>query len=216
MWTAEKAEDKSETDDNTDKFRYVSHFGERFAGRRSPSLFLMQWNNNDFSKKGTLYKLHIPHHENLGVGQACFGLDDSTLFVTGYEELPNGQKLGIVWCTNRPVGIYKLELQFPSAENSGSDIIDVSVKRLTPPERSCRSPRVLTTVEKPCLIWISNTIGGPHASCCQLHVLNLTTTEEPRVLVATVQEPVSVDGFPGLYIDQLHTYTCHIRHSDCG
>jgi acylaminoacyl-peptidase len=89
-----------------------------------------------------------------------------------------------------------------------------SASRITPPNRSCRSPRVLFHDNQPIkLFWFSNPIGGPHASCVSLESRDLITGIN-TVLVPTVFEPATPNGFPGLYTEYNMPTSPFMRFSD--
>ncbi|KAK4049284.1 alpha-actinin [Microbotryomycetes sp. JL201] len=143
-------------------------------------------------------------------GQPVFTRDDdsgcSRLLTTGYSRLGDARKLGIVYCQNRPSAIYLLSLKVEKTvvddkkvENAWT-VHDTQV--LTTADRSARSPRAwFPTVEDDILgVFLSNEAGGPHGSCTSLHVIRQHRTE---VIVDVVHRAISLDEFPGLYIDQL-------------
>ncbi|KAG1902336.1 Alpha/Beta hydrolase protein [Suillus fuscotomentosus] len=125
-------------------------------------------------------------------GQATFATED-IIYTSGYEHTKDGRLLGIKWCFNRP-------MVSDRAGDSFGAKVSCNALKLTPSERSCRSPRVLydnnQTPTK--LFWFSNPVGGPHASCVSLESRDLTTGTN-KVLVDTVMEPTPETDFPGLY-----------------
>ncbi|KAG2135266.1 Alpha/Beta hydrolase protein [Suillus clintonianus] len=100
------------------------------------------------------------------------------------------------------MGIWEIKLS-ESATVQGTPFgtkISCNSLKLTPPEQSCCSPRVLyddnqTPIK---LFWFSNPVGGPHASCVSLESCDLTTGTN-KVLVDTIMEPTPENDFPGLY-----------------
>jgi hypothetical protein len=135
------------------------------------------------------------------LAQAIFA-SESTVIAVGYEHSADGRLLGIKYCFNRPWGIWELQLPEDKSALPGSDkpgmVLSCPSKRLTSPERSCRSPRLFRNT----LFWLSNPVGGAHASCTSLHSLDLTSREE-KLLVDSIWEPTGPDAFPGLYPDVL-------------
>lgn len=113
-------------------------FGERFTGRKFPSLFLLllpasPWHvsssTEDKSAKSEIAVHQLTDHKrfpSLGFGQAVFlpsepGQNCPRILATGYEETGDGKKLGIVYCANRPARIYELELEVASVEDKAKD-----------------------------------------------------------------------------------------------
>jgi acylaminoacyl-peptidase len=201
-------------------------------------LFVLRWADHDQSylladrPKTTLYALNVQvnHLDVTDFGQGIFA-SETLVYATGYSEMPNGRKLGIRGCNNRPASIYRLKLDFKDAgdgvetgvEDGTSNAkkkdpihLDVQAVRVSDPNRSSRSPRLGPTyntdgTSKRQLVWISNALLGPHASCSQLHSCavapdSLTSDEievDKKVVIDTVQKPSSCTPFPGLYLDQL-------------
>lgn len=196
-------------DDNKDpdsyvNFRYKPHLGEGYPGKKRPTLFLFQWK---VSAKGisipntaTLTALSFPQSSvPILLGQAVFASEDS-IFATGYEYTASGRLLGVKYCTNRPAGIWILRIPHDTEASPDTKEL-VVVQRLTLPNRSARSPRILTNpLGESTVLWLSNEVGGAHASCTSLHALTFPSGEEAKVILDTVWEPHG-DGFPGLYTD---------------
>ena len=209
-----------------DSFAYVSDYGERFTGKKYPSVFLLvlpgspwQVNQSGNTRLATpasappasisLYQLTDPlRFPDLGFGQAVFlpsldGHNGLRVLATGYEQLPDGKKLGIVYCANRPARLYELELELcPAKTGTKEDDVVDSIKQigdrvelswqatgvvgLTPKERSSRSPRVFLPPNglniHPLVVYISNPVGGPHSSCSSLHAQVILSKLNPAGL----------------------------------
>ncbi len=169
------------------------------------------------------YPSLTPHGPIVSFGQAVFDAD-GTIYATGYEHTKDGRFLGIAGCFNRPSGIWEIRPLTGKADTA-AQTQECSAKKLTPNERSCRSPRVVKTTDgSSTLVWLSHKLGGPHNSCARLDARDLKTGEH-RIVVHTVWEPdvrgaspvsskpvANLDQlqplpdetvFRGLYIDQL-------------
>ncbi|GAA5908571.1 hypothetical protein JCM8208_002669 [Rhodotorula glutinis] len=216
------------------KFEYTPDFGETFTGRREPTLFLLVLGSSSFQSalqqdkpRMLVHRLTSPDLAGPVVfGQPAFlpDTDRPRLVATGYAPLNDGRKLGIVYCTNRRARVYALDVQAEhdgDAESSDNDDKPKIVYRastatpISSADRSARSPRVLPSSsdsEKSAVrvVYISNALGGPHASCAALQLATLSASlsvDEDRAVVAVVDVPDakqgSADPFPGLYVDQL-------------
>lgn len=121
-----------------DSFEYVADYGERFTGRKFPSLFLLVLPESGWQIKPSGDKLDLPSQSSssseqlesrislhqltdplrfpeLGFGQAIFlpseeGQNAPRILATGYAQTADWKKLGIVYCANRPARLYELEL----------------------------------------------------------------------------------------------------------
>lgn len=211
-------------------FVYVPDFGERFTGKREPTLFLLALAGSPFqlekSEAPSVYRLtDSTTFPDTRFGQATFLPSDidtpSTprVIAVGYKSLGDGRKLGQVYCTNRPASIYELVLSVRehAAEEAsegeagagrGRQWTVGESHRLSPIDRSARSPRVLPGTVGPAslarVVYLSNPCGGPHGSCATLHLLEANRAGfSSRILVETVAQPATLESFPGLYVDQL-------------
>lgn len=186
------------------KFTYIPTFGEKFPDSHSPTLFLLTLTDSPFQSSRASPILHqlttTQAFPDTTFGQALFLPDSLTspstpqVLATGYSSLPDGRKLGLVYCANRPAGIYELSLT-----SSSSKWVAAAATCQSPPELSCRSPRIL---DEYILVFLSNRLGGPHSSCAQLHAV-LLRDGKTTILVPFVDRPATPGGFPGLYVDQL-------------
>ncbi|BGP03468.1 hypothetical protein NBRC10513v2_007200 [Rhodotorula toruloides] len=209
-----------------DKFVYTADWGETFIGKKSPTLFLLLLPNSPFASLLSSPSSGASIHRLTGEGKTSYGqpsfLPDARdgsprVVVTGYEELRDGRKLGVVYCTNRVARVWVLEFGVEECEGKeegekeGEKTFKV-VKTIpvSPADRSSRSPRVIpssssTDATATQIVYLSNILGSVHASCAQLHLASLSPSSsvEDRVLVKQVDAPTTDDDFPGLYIDQL-------------
>lgn len=203
------AEAKDPTVNDTDKdidqyarFRYAPVFGEGFSGKKRPTLYILRWNHSATSRltseeSVTLKILLFPSKQTIFLGQAVF-TSDIHIVATGYEYMESGRLLGLLWCSNRPAGVWEMQLPNSNSDDPGHELIIVS--RLSPETRSAHSPRV--SADGKSVLWISNPVGGAHASCSILHSVDLHSGEQ-KTVVDTIWEPRDADGFPGLYIEML-------------
>lgn len=157
-------------------------------------------------------------HSEVLLGQAVFAPDGQGLFLTGYDTLADGKRLGIIYCTSRPAAIYYVSLFSLSSDDSTSEhdqllLADAQFARVSARGRSARSPRVFnppsTSGSDPCVIFLSNEEGGAHDDCASLHVLELPPTggnpdsSLTRTVVPTQTRPDAKTGWPGLFVGQL-------------
>ncbi|KAJ2834705.1 hypothetical protein GGI24_000268 [Coemansia furcata] len=172
------------------RYKLDSDWGETFNGKRPPVLVVLDVRSSQTQV--------LPAPPAVSPGQAHFlpshsGAAQRIVF-TGYKH--STRKHGIVYCQNRPTGIFTCDL-------SGTD-----VKCLY--SASVRSPRL--TPSGRALVFLSTTVGGPHASTSELVYYDLET-DTSSILVPLIDRPWESprelggtrlpDGFPGLYLDQL-------------
>ncbi|KAF9352142.1 hypothetical protein BGX26_009998 [Mortierella sp. AD094] len=161
------------------KFTYRPDWGETFTGKREPSLVVVNLDNLEI-------KVLDRFEGDMSPGQAIFSRDSKSLIFTGYHRDP--QFFGVVYCQNRVTGLYQINLD------------GTGIKLLTGDLKSARSPRL--NPEGTTLVFLSNPINGPHASCAKLSKLDIASGVISTV-VDYVRKADSKTGFPGLYIDQL-------------
>ncbi|KAH7051860.1 Alpha/Beta hydrolase protein [Linnemannia elongata] len=171
--------ERKKTEDAVEKYNYKPDWGETFTGKREPALVVVNLDNFEVKVLDRLDGDTSP-------GQAIFSHDSKSLIFTGY--LRNPQFFGIVYCQNRLTGLYQVNV-----DGSG-------FKHLTPTLKSARSPRL--SADGSTLVFLSNTVNGPHASCAKLLKLDIASGKVSTV-VDIVRKPEAATGFPGLYIDQL-------------
>lgn len=188
VYTAEAREPESTEADPFAAYRYVPPLGEGFGSNKRAALFVFRWKKGEEATVD-LVSLDKERDRPTLFGQAEF-IDDTTLVATGYEQTPDGRLLGVKYCQNRPAGIFVL-----STTEGGK----YTATRITPVERSCRSPRV--SPDRKSVYYLSNPVLGAHASCVSLHEYSLET-KGSRTVVDTVYAPGD-EEFPGLYMDQL-------------
>ena len=221
VYTAEANAPENNTDDLFSKFRFLPDYGERFVGRKRPTLFLARWARNTESlaahAEGELpivRGITVPATSNpsISFGQAQFVADD-ILLATGYEYSEDGRRLGIMACYNRPTAIWELKLDLTLG--SQDTIVALSATKLSDPGRASRLPRPIPGTSA--ALWLSHELGGPHASCFSLHKFDLdarprgdVAAEGATAPATTVLVPVVgklqdgfMDGFAGLYTESL-------------
>ncbi|KNZ55142.1 hypothetical protein VP01_2755g3 [Puccinia sorghi] len=195
--------------------RYVPDFGEQLTDIHLPAIFVVSLDDG-FTKKSnqTLAPIVQLTHQStdlskLVLGQPVFGhssdLESVEIFCTGFASLSDHRRLGLIYCQNRPSSIYQLSFKIPIIEKpTDRETIkplhptNFMCHRISALDRSARSPRLV----KDLIVYLTNPIGGPHASCASLNVYELKTKKE-KVLVGPVDEPNGDNPFPGLYIDDL-------------
>ncbi|KWU42907.1 alpha/beta-hydrolase, partial [Rhodotorula sp. JG-1b] len=221
------------------KFDYTPDFGETFIGKKEPTLFLLDLSSDDDEDEGALTVHRLTDLTTLGENGTVFGQPaflptrsqanekkgEYHLVATAYSPTDDQRKLGIVYCQNRRARICLLRIRWDASAVSSMDEEEsaaadgkgekkggfrvVEVMPISPAERSARSPRV----QRFRIVYVSNTLGGVHASCAKLQIATLALSPSSpvsvlndRTLVPVVQTPTNLNGvsdFPGLYIDQL-------------
>ncbi|KAF8591671.1 alpha/beta-hydrolase [Ramaria rubella] len=216
---APEADETATSEEKANKFNFLPDLGERLTGKTRPTLYIFRWTHQKY--EGEFNGMHddaeehsqaaptvlslkpsLPENSSFVFGQAAFSPDEKHVFATGYEETVDGRRLGPFGCWNRPSSIFRLELPKEFSHDSGE--VFVEAQRLTPPGISARSPRVTDAApgDPYTTIWLSNPVGGAHASATTLNSLR-SDEEKSRVLVGSISEPSSPGSFPGLYVGEL-------------
>ncbi|KAG1726940.1 hypothetical protein EDB19DRAFT_1943707 [Suillus lakei] len=179
------------------RYRNSSHFG---LGLGYGILVLKSaWPKENWKLRHSHYLFALqPTQVPILFTQATFASEDA-IFASGHEHTKDGRLLGVKGCFNPPMGIWQLTLPTLQLSPLGTKLT-CTTSKLTPPNRSCHSPRVLydanhTPIK---LFWFLNPIGGAHASCVSLEFRDLVTGTN-NVLVDTIVEPTPSNDFPGLY-----------------
>ena len=211
VYTAEANPESTggQEDDPYPKFRFTPHFGEQLYTKKRPTLFVFRWRSrtetipdgSDTTPSASVTALSSDQSPSIPVlfGQATF-VTETRLYATGYEQTGDGKLLGVKGCFNRASSIWELIL--PGEPLAKAAITACKSVKIKTAGRSCRSPRVLFDNDQvPAgLFWLSNPVGGAHASTASLHVRDLKGAAVDRLLVDTVYDP-SDQEFPGLYTD---------------
>ncbi|KAJ2669612.1 hypothetical protein IWW42_004470 [Coemansia sp. RSA 1085] len=166
------------------RYTFAGDWGETFSGKRPPALVVFEVDSGSVCV--------LPPPEGVSPGQAqC--LDDCIVF-TGYQHTV--RKHGVVYCQNRPSGIYTCDFE-------GKDVRCLF-------SGSARSPRI--TPSRRGVVFLSTATGGPHASTSELLHYDLATGSV-STLVPIIAEPLGAQqkiggtllpqGFVGIYADQL-------------
>ncbi|KAG0026984.1 hypothetical protein BGZ82_009201 [Podila clonocystis] len=170
--------ERKKSEDAYEKFVFTPDWGETFTGKRDPSLVVV--NLDDYE-----IKVLDRFKGNMSPGQAIFAHDSKSLIFTGYHRDP--QFFGVVFCQNRLTGLYSVNVDGTGFKTLSGDL------------KSARSPRL--NPDGTTLVFLSNTVNGPHASCAKLCKVDVASGNVSTV-VDFVRKP-DAHGFPGLYIDQL-------------
>ncbi|KAJ1641563.1 hypothetical protein LPJ64_006464, partial [Coemansia asiatica] len=177
------------------RYQLDEDWGETFSGKRPPVLVALR------IADGKVHILVSP--EGMSPGQALFlpGSDHRIAFV-GYAH--GACKPGLIYCQNRPSGLFVA----PLLDSSAAECIA---------KGAIRSPRL--TPSGSALVFLSTAPGGPHAATSALMLYDLSA-RCVEVIVPIVDRPsdspLVLDGtylpagFPGLFANQLpHTPWLH-------
>ena len=171
--------ERKKTEDVTEKFNFKPDWGETFTGKRDPALVVVNLDNFEV-------KVLDAFETDMSPGQPIFTHDSKAIIFTGYHR--SSQSFGIVYCQNRFTGLYQVNLD------------GTGLKTLTKELKSARSPRL--NKDGSTLVFLSNAVNGPHASCAKLCKID-TASGQVSTVVDIVRTPNAETGFPGLYVDQL-------------
>lgn len=201
VYVAEQKEDDSDNEnDPLAKYRFVPDLGETYGGRKKPVIFLYDWSLE--AGKAVIPLARTDESQDVLLGHPVFAGEDK-IVALGYESSADGRILGIIYCPNRPAGVWVLAL--PSELSvSGKEPLKCTSSKLTGPGLASRSPRVFQQDGRTRVVFASNPAGGPHHTCSRLQILDLETSKL-TTLLDTVDDP-EPGAFPGLYTASLPTY----------
>ncbi|TCD66245.1 hypothetical protein EIP91_001608 [Steccherinum ochraceum] len=193
VYTAEAKTDDDKDADSLDRFNFVPPLGEAYPGKKLPGLYIVKWSTGK-----TVVKALQLADSSLGpilFTQPAFA-KDTQLIAIGYKYTLDHRLLGVKYCPNRLAGVYSLSLPEISVESEG-DVL-CSLSSWSSDETSCRSPRILRLNDGSSrLVYLANPVGGPHASCSSLQVVDIET-RKTVASVGIVEDPQPAD-FPGIY-----------------
>ncbi|XP_057489055.1 acylamino-acid-releasing enzyme isoform X2 [Actinidia eriantha] len=183
---------------------WEEEWGETYAGKRQPALFVININSGDVRFVEGIGK-------SLSVGQVVWapsteGLHQYLVFV-GWSS--NGRKLGIKYCYNRPCALYAVRAPFQESKgnelNLNKAYEDVCVLNLTQSISSAFFPRF--SPDGKFLVFLSaksSVDSGAHSATDSLHRIDWPTDGKldpsPKIVdVVPVVMCAEDDCFPGLY-----------------
>lgn len=175
------------------------HFGETLYKARRPVLFAVDLRQPE---QALVYALTcIKTRRNPACTQPVVSLFDSAsgtyeIFATARYLLPDGRRLGQVWCTNRPSSIVKIEGKLGNS--------DQFLQAVSPADKACHRPTIFGKAgASPQLLYFGSRRGGPHNSSAQLLYQSASSTvdQAPTILVDHCRQPARDATTPqGLYI----------------
>ncbi|KAJ2710724.1 hypothetical protein H4R19_003609 [Coemansia spiralis] len=167
------------------RYGFEADWGETFSGKRPPVLVVLDVHS------GAARVFQPADGVSPGQPQLLTAPDGKERLVyTGYTY--TSRKHGIVYCHNRPSGIYMCDLDGANVQCLFSG--------------SPRSPRV--TPSQRGVVFLTTTTGGPHASASEIMYHDLAAGQT-TTLVPIVAHPLRTGtsklpaGFPGIYATQL-------------
>ncbi|KAL0045655.1 hypothetical protein WJX82_000743 [Trebouxia sp. C0006] len=179
-------------------------WGELNVGKRPPSLFVL-----DLKRWSLKPVKGLP--QDSSVGQPEWTPDGTSLACTvwfhkahNFPTMP--QRLGIVYCMNRPCSLYSVKIPFICKNNTPSDL-NPQAKCLTEGLVSAASPKFAPGGDR--LIFLSHDAAassGVHHATAALKCLNWSkegAQSAVKTVVEVVDSPSSDDTFPGLYLGAL-------------
>ena len=194
VYTAEAKVEDDKDADTLDSHYFVPPLGEGYPNKKRPALYLFGWSVDKAFVKAL--RQSETSAAPVLLTQPVFATADQIIAI-GYPYTADFKLLGIKWCFNRFAGVYSLTLPAHAHDDSKNDIQCTTSSSWTPSTLSCRCPRIIKREGVPStLAYISNLVGGPHASCASLHVVSLNGEEQDNL--AVVQDP-GPDEFPGLF-----------------
>ncbi|KAJ8934689.1 hypothetical protein NQ318_015158 [Aromia moschata] len=179
----DKSENSSDGDEDKSKtveYIYIQDWGEQLVGKKKSVLA-----EYDVESDTVEVLKGIP--DDVCIAQPKYSPDGSYIVGIAYEIEP--RKLGLIYCTNRPSTVFRLDFEGNFLKLPFNDI-------------SVKSP--IFSPDGKLLLWLQRATGGPHASAMQLVKTTLPLTEDlsPSVVVDFVDNERKIQGdksFHGLY-----------------
>lgn len=199
VYVAEGKEPDNDIADPLSKFHFVPDLGEKYGGKKRPTIFLYDW-SREVGRVVVPLTFAEANSSNVLLAHPVFASDDK-IIALGYEYSEDGRLLGIVYCPNRAASVWQLSLP---TDFTGKETLTCAGLKLTSTGLACRSPRILRHDGQTKLVFASNSVGGPHYTCSKVDVLDLDKSEL-RTLVEIVHDP-KPDAFPGLYTASFPVY----------
>ncbi|KDN38567.1 alpha/beta-hydrolase [Tilletiaria anomala UBC 951] len=243
LYSAEARNPHQDEDDKGCKYEYVPSLGEKSSSNVRPSVFVFTWDRSEEVLEdlpwvnirgkciGSLSDCLDPEFQSILFAHAeilppILGETSPQCLATGYKSLPNGgQRLGIIYCTNRPSDCYSFSLRFASEDKAcDSKKKDKSrklrwatsspCKRLSPlagplgEVLSWRKPRsIRLSMRRQITMLLGTPQGGPHGNATYLRciVRTVDSVEERRsnpeirtrdALVTKLADPSPQEFFP--------------------
>ncbi|TRY64188.1 hypothetical protein TCAL_10786 [Tigriopus californicus] len=168
------------------EFRFKDEFGEQMVGQGRPVIVLVDLKTEEVK----LWDESLP--SDWCPGQLQFYKDALIGMAVKVEPF----RLGLVYCSNRPRVIFKLDL------NSGGYQVlsgEANIGAMSP--RILKSRDLLVWLERD-LVTANGIFPGPHQTCMRVMKRNLSDPEAlPQVLVSEIAVQPSETGFSGVYQD---------------
>lgn len=187
------------------RFQYQPPSGEKFAKDFQPQLFHLSI--------AAQSRISIEQVQSQVAGRlfAQGVLAGDSIAAVGYDTVAGERRLGQVYCTNRPSGLYLIPLssdgQGANAESTAVTAVQSRVKltqatlrslsegdvsRVSSQNRAARSPRVTPSHDgKSSLIWLETPLGGAHNTSSAIMRLDLHGAEASKPTGA--REIISLD-----------------------
>ncbi|KAJ1973696.1 hypothetical protein H4R34_004988, partial [Dimargaris verticillata] len=179
VYVAERNSDK----DLLTKFDYQPDWGERFDGKKQPTLVLVDMNQQE----ARMVELGTDDSP----GQVIFGPNDNSLIFVGYHHC--GQVQGVVYCLNRPTRVYQCTLSGQDLHTLSNAQWAVHTPQLTP--GGCQ------------LVYLAHPVGGPHRSCATLMAYSFADQTTDTIIAPVADYLDQTDQFPGLYSEGLSSHS---------
>ncbi|ORZ37077.1 Alpha/Beta hydrolase protein [Catenaria anguillulae PL171] len=180
------------------KLAYIAEAKAPKRDKRPPVLVIVHVGEPGGEAEVKMEAQVVPlEYGKLSPSKPFFALGDSVVGFVGYERSP--KVWGIAHCPNRLSSIYAVPtpLRSATASTAESVTLTLSPKSLTPSNLAARCP-VVQSDNTARIAFLAVPIGGPHNTCADLHILDLTTGNTTLAIPA-----VRGTDQPGLFIDSL-------------
>ncbi|CAO1626721.1 unnamed protein product [Sympodiomycopsis kandeliae] len=208
--------------------------GEKYARTLQPAVFSLSVGGN---RESSIYLLSSDRESRIWSSAvflpATNGVGPTQAVAVAHDTLPNHRRLGEVFCSNRPMSVWRIPLPLDDGKEFGkgehdpfeklreAKIHSVSdgspqaseghqAEQLSSKANSARCPRVAPANKGQgwSLIWLETPLGGPHSNASHVfsaagHDSQITQAPKRMLLAREEQERLSSNENCGVYIDQL-------------
>jgi len=178
-------------DTKKDRFLWEDNWGEQLTKCKDPTICIFDLKQNKFINLSE----YLP--KNISVSRAYWSKDDNFLILTGFKSEP--WKLGLIYCRNRPSGVYALSFK------------DMGIKTVIDTKDCVYSLTI--SPDRSRIFYLQTQALGPHAQCARLMMIGIGSQGKmnfgsPSVTYDFVKKAPGRSSFQGLFIRDSFPTNC--------